>query len=224
MASESVPANEDIVLACAFIADEEKRRQILSLYAFLETLRDIPNRVSDPLMGEIRLRWWWEAIEEIDHGRPVRYHPLTDELKSLIVTHGLAPQAFYDLIEGQMPLLDKGELMIKAALGAVDRGEAIVARLAAALLDSSAEAAPLLATSRLYGLAGLKARRGLSDAGETERAHLHREAAEAMRNLPVTLMPLALPAALGAGIWRGRPAGPLAKRARLFWAFVSGRI
>ena len=75
----------------------------MALYAFLETLRDIPLRVSDPLMGEIRLRWWYESIEEIEQGRPLRYHPLTEALKRLVETYGLDAHAFYELIEGQMP-------------------------------------------------------------------------------------------------------------------------
>jgi len=222
--SDTVSASEDVVLACAFIPDEKKRADILHLFTFLETLRAIPARVSDPLMGEIRLRWWWEAIEEIDQGRPVRYHPLTHALKILIVEQGLPPRDFYDLIEGQMPLLDKGELTIRDALGVVDRGEAIVARLAAPLLDVQAGALPLLATSRLYGMACLKARRGLKDAGETELAHLRREAGAAAKNLSAALMPLALPAALAAGLWRGKPSGPLGKRLRMLTAFLTGQI
>ena len=222
--SDTLPAKEDMILACAFISDEKARADVLDLFAFLETLRAIPARVTEPLMGEIRLRWWWEAIEEIDQGRPVRYHPLTESIKALILERGLAPRAFYDLIEGQMPLLDKGALTTKTALEIVDRGEVIVARLAAQRMDPDAEASSLIHVARLYGLAELKARRGLSDAGETELAHLRRETASAARKLPASLMPLALPAVTAPALWRGQPIGPLMKRIRMLTAFLTGRI
>ncbi|HTN39688.1 MAG TPA: squalene/phytoene synthase family protein, partial [Asticcacaulis sp.] len=99
--SELLPKSEDVRLACAFIPDAEKRAEILALFAFLETLRDIPERTTDALMGEIRLRWWYEAIEEIEQKRPVRYHPLTQALKVMIERYDLPPKDFLDLIEGQ---------------------------------------------------------------------------------------------------------------------------
>ena len=219
--SDLVPKNEDVTLSCAFIPDADKRAGILALYAFLETLRDIPERVTEPLMGEIRLRWWYEAIDEIAAGKMPRYHPLTEVLNGLIDRHGLGTEAFHDLIEGQMPLLDKGAMTIKNALAVVDRGEVIVAHLAARILGSEGV---LIDVARPYGLARIKAQRGLSDAGDMELLHLRREAARAVKALPIVLMPLALPAVLAPGLWRGRPEGPLVKRWKLFWAFVTGTV
>jgi phytoene synthase len=219
--SELLPKSEDVRLACAFISEADKRADVLVLLAFLETLRDIPERVTDPLMGEIRLRWWFEAIEEIEQGRPVRYHPLTEALKAIIARYHLSPKDFFNLIEGQMPLLDKGPLTIKDALSVVDRGEGVLFRLAAQILG---ETANLTDIARLRGMAHIKATRGLSDAGDMEFAHLKREAVKASKGLPVVLMPLVLPATLAGDEWHGRTPGPLAKRWRLFWAFVSAKI
>lgn len=219
--SELVPKSEDVRLACAFIPEADKRGEVLVLFAFLETLRDIPERVSDPLMGEIRLRWWFEAVEEIERGRAVRYHPLTEALKTIIARYHLAPKDFFNLIEGQMLLLDRGPLTIKDALSVVDRGEGVLFRLVAQILGESTD---LTDIARLIGMAHVKASRGLSDAGDMEFAHLKREAVKAAKGLPVTVMPLALQATLAGDIWHGRTPGPLAKRLRLFWAFVSGRI
>lgn len=214
--------SEDVTLACAFIPDAGKRAEVLSLFAFLETLREIPERVSDPLMGEIRLRWWYEAIEEIAAKKTPRYHPLTGVLQALIAQHELKPQNFYDLIEGQMPLLDKGALTTKDAMAVADRGEGIVLRLAARILG--AESGGLADAARLIGMAQIMGTRGISDAGVTELAHLKREAARAVKALPVELTPLALPATLAAGVWHKRPQGPLRKRLSLFLTFVTGQI
>ncbi len=216
--SDLLPKNEDVVLACNFIPDVEKRAEVLALYAFLDTLRDIPVRTTEPLMGEIRLRWWYEAIEEIRDGRPVRYHPLTEALKVLIGTYSLDPQALLDMVEGQMPLLDRTALTIKDALKVADTGEGTAARLGAIVLG---EAGDLTAQARLYGMARLKAINGISDAGDTELSHLSRDARVA---IPSMLLPLILPAALATDIWHGRPPGPLARRLKLLWAYLTGRV
>ncbi len=219
--SELLPKSEDVRLACAFIPDVEKRTEVMALFAFLETLRDIPERTTDPLMGEIRLRWWYEAIEEIEQERPVRYHPLTEALKAMIERYGLAPKDFLDLIEGQMPLLDKGSLTIKDALGVVDRGEGHLFQFAAKVLEQEAA---LTDIARLHGMTQIKVSRDLSDAGDMEFSHLKREAQKAAKDLPTALMPLALPSALAAIYWQGGKPGPLIKRFRLLWSYITGRI
>ncbi len=221
--SDTLPKNEDVILSCAFIDDPAKRADVLALYAFLEALREIPERVTEPLMGEIRLRWWYEAIEEIEQGRPVRYHPLTDVLKDLIGRYSLDVKAFYELIEGQMPLLDKGPLTIESALKVADSGEGTVIRLAAQILEPGGDK-NLLEAARFYGLARLKALRGLSDGGDAELDHLRRDAAAAIKGVPTKLMPLILPAALATGLWRGQARGPLAKRLKLLVSFLTAQL
>jgi phytoene synthase len=223
-ASECEPKSEDVRLAASFISDPVKRADVLALHAFLETLRDIPERTTEPLMGEIRLRWWYEALEEIRDGHTPRYHPLTEALRRVISQYGLPVQNLLDCVEGQMPLLDMPPHDMKTALSVVDTGEGVIARLCAAILDPAGDATLLTAPARFHGLAQLKLRRWLKDAGDAEGAHLRRDAMAAARKLPAALMPLALPAALAEDNWTGRMTGPLSKRLRLFWAFVTGRI
>ena len=224
MSSDLLPKNEDVTLSSAFIADVQKRTDVLVLYAFLETLREIPVRVTEPLMGEIRMRWWYEAFEEIRDGRTPRYHPLTESIQRLISHYGLPVQDFLDMVEGQMPLLDAGPLDVKTALAVVDTGEGRLATLAAFIIDKQQDASALSDTARFYGLAQLKRSGRLVDAGGTEGAHLKRQAARAAKGLPPGLMPLGLPAALAEDIWSGKTAGPLSKRLKLFLAFITGRI
>jgi len=223
-ASECEPKSEDIRLAASFIADPAKRADVLTLHAFLETLREIPERTTEPLMGEIRLRWWYEALEEIRDGKTPRYHPLTAALQRMIPQYGLAVQDLLGCVEGQMPLLDPPPLDFKTVLKVVDAGDCVTARLCAQILDADGDPALLSAPARFYGLAQLKHSTRLKDAGDAEGAHLRRDAVEAARKLPASLMPLALPAALADDIWIGRTTGPLSKRLKLFWAFVTGRI
>jgi len=222
--NECEPRSEDLRLALVFIGDAQKRTDVLAIYALLETLRDIPGRVSEPMLGEIRMRWWYEAVEEIRDGRTPRYHPLSEALQRVVGQYSLPADDLLGLIEGQLPLLDQGPLDLRTALAIADSGEGIAARLAARILDPSADMARLADPSRFAGLAGLKRLGRLPDAGDAEGAHLYREAVRAAKSLPATLMPLALPAALASDVWTGRPRGPLSKRLKLFWAFVTGKI
>ncbi len=219
--NECEPRSEDLRLAFAFIADAEKRADVLVLFALLETLRDVPARVSEPLMGEIRLRWWYEAFEEMRDRRPVRYHPLNEAIQRLTERYSLEPQALMDVVEGQMPILDR-TLSLRDALKVVDAGEGAITRLAARLLGDETDADHC---ARLSGLVSLTDLRLLpaSELGPEELAHLLRDATAEAKKLPSHLMPLALPAVVAKARWAGR-ANPLMLRLKLFWAFVSGRI
>lgn len=222
--NECEPRSEDVRLAFAFIDDAKKRTDALVIYTLLETLHDIPGRVSEPMLGEIRMRWWYEAIEEIRDGKAPRYHPLSEALQRVVTQYELPAEDLLTLIEGQLPLLDAGPLDFKTALGIADAGDGTAARLCAHIIDPSLDAGGLAAPARFSGLARLKRAGRLPDAGEAEGAHLYRDAAVAARTLPASLMPLALPAALAVDHWSGRNRGPLSTRLKLFWAFVTGRI
>ena len=222
--NECEPRSEDLRLASAFIGDVGKRADVLAIHALLEILRDIPGRVSEPMLGEIRMRWWYEAVEEIRDGKTPRYHPLSEVLQRVVGQHALPAEDLLALVEGQLPLLDAGPLDFKTALAVADSGEGVAARLCARILDPSADASNLAAPARFAGLAALKRQGRLPDAGETEGGPLYRDAAKAAKALPTTLMPLALPAALAADAWTGRVRGPLSKRLKLFGAFVAGNI
>ena len=219
--NECEPRSEDLRLAFAFIADAEKRSDVLVLFALLETLRDIPARVSEPLMGEIRLRWWYEAFEEMRDGRPVRYHPLTEAIQRLMGRYSLEPQALMDVVEGQMPILER-TLALRDALKVVDAGEGAITRLAARVLGEGAGAENC---ARLAGLVSLTEARLLpaGEVGPEEFSHLLRDAATEAKQLPSIVMPLALPAVAAKARWAGH-SNPLALRLKLFWAFVTGQI
>jgi phytoene/squalene synthetase len=66
-------------LASRFIADAEARADVIALYAFDHELSRAV-AMKEPLMAEIRLTWWSEAIGEIFEGKPVRRHPAIEIL------------------------------------------------------------------------------------------------------------------------------------------------
>ncbi|HVZ29693.1 MAG TPA: squalene/phytoene synthase family protein [Asticcacaulis sp.] len=225
MSSETEPRSEDVRLSLAFIPDAQKRADVGALFALLETLRDIPARVTEPLMGQIRLCWWLEAFEEIRDGRAPRYHPLTEYIQRLIEQYGLPVRAFLDMVEGQEALFDR-PLSLRDAMDVVEAGEATVTALAVQMLDPAADPASGKQCARLCGLTAMRAGGFVrpDDFGPEEQKHIRIDARVDAAHLPSNLMPLALPAVLAQDQWRGKPAGPLSRRWRLLTAFITGKI
>ena len=78
----------------------DKRRALLALYAFNLDIARIPDQVSQPLPGEIRLQWWTDLLEGLDHGG-VEGHPVAAEVLRAIGDHALPPGPLLRLIEAR---------------------------------------------------------------------------------------------------------------------------
>jgi len=50
-------------------APQDKRGALCALYAFNYEISRIRESVSEPMLGEIRLQWWHEAIDDIYDGK-----------------------------------------------------------------------------------------------------------------------------------------------------------
>lgn len=221
--NETTPRDETVRLGAQFIEFEAKRRDVLALLAFAELLRDVPARVSEPLLGDIRYTWWAEALEEIRDQRPVRYHPLSAALEGAVRRYGLDAGALIAAIEAHRGLLD-GRLGLREALTVADQGQAAVLAQAAKVLSGASH--DLTVAIRFQTLAALKAAGRLKDeeAGVSEGRHLWREARSAIKALPSALLPLALPSVAAGDLWQGRVRGALSLRLGLVWTFLTGRI
>ena len=77
-----------------------RRRGLLALYAFNLDIARIPDQVSQPLPGEIRLQWWTDLLEGLDHGG-VEGHPVAAELLRAIREYALPPGPLLRLIEAR---------------------------------------------------------------------------------------------------------------------------
>lgn len=66
-------------LYMALFASGEARARLLSLYAFNLEVAATRERVSETMLGQIRLQWWRDALEEIKRGEP-RHHPVVEAL------------------------------------------------------------------------------------------------------------------------------------------------
>ena len=94
----------------SLILKPEHRDAVQALYAFSADAAAIRERVSQPGMGEIRLQWWADALQNIAHGE-VRQNPLAAELldaaKSYRLPTGpllrLIAARRFDLYDDKMP-------------------------------------------------------------------------------------------------------------------------
>src|SRR5579859_3032419 len=86
-------ADPDRYFASLF-APAEARPYLFALYAFNHELARIGETVREPMMGQIRLQWWREAIEGARLGRP-RRHDAVEALAELFRRHDV-PAAPFD--------------------------------------------------------------------------------------------------------------------------------
>lgn len=197
-------------LSSRFVADPAARTDLIALYALDHELTRIPQIVSDPLMGEIRMTWWREGLEEIAQGRPPRSHPV---LKAIAVGD-LPPTALAALAEARLGDLD-GAKVGQAALKHADATEGLLMALAARRLSPEATADQVRQAARAVALAPTDAEAALI-ALKAARAELAR--------LPIAAFPAVAHASLVRRYAGGGSPGDLEKRCRLFFAVLTGRI
>lgn len=197
-------------LSSRFVADAAARADLIALYALDHELTRIPKIVSDPLMGEIRMTWWREGLEEIAEGKPPRSHPVLQA----IAAGALPATALAALAEARLDDLD-GEKAGEAALVHADATEGLLMALAARRLSPRATADQVKHAARAVALSRTDA--------PAARAALRVARAE-LAGLPVAAFPAVAHAALARCYARNRSPGDLEKRCRLFLAVLLGRI
>jgi len=90
--------DRDLWLA-ALYAPVTLRKHVHAIYAFAGAVGDIAAKVSQPTLGEMRLRWWIDAI--LDATEAARAHPTVDALLDTIAAHGLNREEFADLLDAR---------------------------------------------------------------------------------------------------------------------------
>lgn len=69
------------------LAPAHKRPALYVLTAVYCEAAAIADKVSEPMIGHIRLAWWREAVAEMVAGATPRHHPVTRALAPLLVAH-----------------------------------------------------------------------------------------------------------------------------------------
>lgn len=74
--------------AVTILAPENAQKILWPLYAFNVEVSRAPWVTQEPMIAEIRLQWWRDALEEIREGKPVRAHDITQALAAILDAEG----------------------------------------------------------------------------------------------------------------------------------------
>jgi phytoene synthase len=212
-------------LTSRFVGNAAARGDLIALYAYDHELARARRIASTPLMAEIRLTWWREALDEIYEGRPVRRHPTAEALAATVRRRNLLREPLEAMIDGQIDALEAGALDAAAAVAWADAVEGSAAHVAAMILDPGTPADAAAPAGRAWGLA-LLLRAGLASRELLEQPlrDALAEARTAARSLGAAAFPAVLPARLAHYSLAGREPGPFARRLVLVLASATGRL
>lgn len=197
-------ADLDRWLSSRFVADVQLRSDLITLYAFEVELMGIPTRVTQPLLAEMRYRWWADQMDGVFAGEPRKGHPVLEALTDMMRRHGLAREPFNALIEAHIGRVH-GE---PHDLDAFYVGPM---QMAVRVLAGPGHDDKIVGAGRVWGLAQV---------GKLDDARSALDAANAaLKGLPSD----GFPAVAHAALIRPSEAEPW-KKLRLTWAMLRGRL
>ena len=144
-------ADYDRYLSAVF-APAARREALFALIAFNHETARIPEAVSEPMLGRIRLQWWREALDAAYAGEPARRHEVAVPLADAIRACALDRTPFDALLEARETDLEEVGPVDLAALEryAAGTGGALTELMVAA---SDVGTGPALEAGRQVGTA-----------------------------------------------------------------------
>jgi 15-cis-phytoene synthase len=140
----------------ALLAPRNVRGDLAALAAVAAELSRVVQIVSEPMMGEIRLQWWRDAVETVARGERAA-HPLADALGDAIRRHHLPVALVHRLIDASSMELGTepaaGEQPLDAYLEAAEATQFRLALLVFGQSGTSEQDAVIGAAARAYGIA-----------------------------------------------------------------------
>src|ERR1700732_3880785 len=82
-------------------APAARREALFALYAFNYEIARVRESVTEPMLGQIRLQWWREAIAAAFESGPVRNHIVVEPLTAIIRELALTREHFERLIDAR---------------------------------------------------------------------------------------------------------------------------
>lgn len=87
--------------AQAMLAPATGRDPLLVLYAFNLEIAKVREVVSEPLLGQMRLQWWRDAIEAMAQGAAPPRHAVAEPLAELIHRHALPTGLLQQMVDAR---------------------------------------------------------------------------------------------------------------------------
>lgn len=157
-------AEPERALVLAYSPDATAARALAALLALDDRLAETVRTTTEPMLGQIRLKWWYDALTALDGAVPLA-EPVLIAVASDVLPNGIAAGELAAMADGWGELL--GDVLDEAVLHRFAvRGRVLFAaagRLAGADVND-----PLGRAGEGWALAGLV--QGLSDTGEVELA------------------------------------------------------
>ena len=204
-------------MSSRFIADRQARADAAAIYAFDGELARAPHASTNPIVCEMRLAWWSEALDEIFEGRAVRRHPIAEALAEAVMRRGLARGPLDALIDARDRELDPRPFSPEEARAWALGTGGQTAEIVAGMLDPDRGAAPARSAGGAWALGrrlGVQTELGL------ELMSLRDQARDDVRRLSAKAFPAVAHAALA-----GRASDTeFGRRLRVTWAVLRGRI
>ncbi|SEO70002.1 squalene/phytoene synthase family protein [Aquisalimonas asiatica] len=91
------PPGSAIYYALRFSPDDQ-RDALVAVHAFHAEVTEIPDEVSDPGVGEVKLQWWRDEVQRLFDGTP--RHPVSQALAPAVARHDLPADAFTEMLDG----------------------------------------------------------------------------------------------------------------------------
>jgi len=199
-------------LSSRFIGDAQRRADVIAIYAYDHELARAPKVASNPLLGEIRLTWWREMLDEAYEGRHVRHHPTAQALAQVIQRHGLPREPLEAMIDARYRELDATPMSDEEAVAWARETAGRAAEVAVRILDPAASPERAVSGGAVWAL------------GRREQGVLANRQAPAAKSDARALSATAFPAVAHAALVLNPARSELAKRLRLTWAVARGRI
>jgi phytoene/squalene synthetase len=140
----------------ALFAPAETRPLLFALYALNHELARVAESAREPMLGEIRLQWWREALAEAREMRP-RRHDVVEAMATVFSACDLPSELVDRMIDARSFDVSGDQFADYAALeDYLDRTSGTLVRLAARILEG-AERFEMTATHAgvAYGLVGI---------------------------------------------------------------------
>jgi len=231
MSDEPTPAEDpnaliarvdpDRWLSSRFIVDPTARDDVVALYAYDHELARAPRIASNPLLGEVRLTWWREVLDEIFEGRPVRRHPTAQALAVAVERRSLPRAPLEAMIDARYRELDPAPLDAHEALAWAQSSGGEAAALALAVLDPGSPRDAAMVAGAAWALA----RRAADEPQlKNEVGRLMRKARDGARQVSAEGFPALAHAVFAPSRARGRAPSRLLSRMRIVWAVARGRL
>jgi 15-cis-phytoene synthase len=139
----------------ALFTPAAQRAALIKLYAFNHEIARIGEAVTQPMLGEIRLQWWRETLEQAREGKP-RDHDIARGLTDLFADADLPDAPFEAMLDARIFDSTPEAFDTLAALETyADATSGNVMRLAALVLDGEPHAALAREAGIAYALAGV---------------------------------------------------------------------